>query len=200
VIRIAIVDHGAGNLVSIQRALTIAGAATSIVDTADGLRSADAIVVPGVGATGAAMARLERQRLIAPLQDWDGPLLGICVGMQLLFDRSDEDDGPCLGLVPGSVKAIGGRPLPHMGWNDVTTGDDPIFDGVPSGSLFTFVHSYAAVPDDPDIVTATSDHGGRFVAAVRDRNRIGLQFHPERSGTAGLRVLTNFVNEVDRVA
>ena len=120
--------------------------------------------------------------------------------MQLLFDDSDEDGGACLGLVSGSVRAVKGLPLPHMGWNDVWTSDDSIFDGVPSGSLFTFVHSYAAVPNDPDIVTATSDHGGRFVAAVRDRNYIGLQFHPERSGVAGLRVLDNFVAEVRRAA
>jgi len=197
---LAIIDHGAGNLVSIERALTLAGADTRIVDAPEGLHDADAIVVPGVGATGAAMERLGQRRLVEPLRAWDGPLLGICVGMQVMFDRSDEDKGPCLGLVPGSVKALTGRPLPHMGWNDVATAGDPIFDGVPSGSLFTFVHSYAAVPDDPGVVTAVSNHGGPFVAAVRNGNRVGLQFHPERSSAAGLRVLTNFVEEVGRVA
>lgn len=198
--RLAIIDHGAGNLVSIQRALEVVGGDPRIVENPADLAGVDAIVLPGVGATGAAMARLEEQGLIEPLRSWDGPLLGICVGMQLLFDRSDEDGGNCLGLIPGSVQAIRGRPLPHMGWNDVWTSDDPVFDGVASGSLFTFVHSYAAVPDDPAIVTATSDHGGRFVAAVRDRAYIGLQFHPERSGASGLRVLENFVGEVRRAA
>ena len=198
--RLAVIDHGAGNLVSIQRALEVVGGRPRIAEGPAGLGGADAIVLPGVGATGAAMDRLERQGLVEPLREWDGPLLGICVGMQLLFDDSDEDGGACLGLVPGSVRAIKGLPLPHMGWNDVWTSDDPIFGEVATGSLFTFVHSYAAVPDDPGIVTATSDHGGEFVAAVRDRNYIGLQFHPERSGAPGLRVLDNFVAEVRRAA
>lgn len=198
--RLAVIDHGAGNLVSIQRALEVVGGEPRIAEGPDDLAGADAVVLPGVGATGAAMARLDEQGLVEPLQTWDGPLLGICVGMQLLFDSSDEDGGACLGVVAGSVQAISGRPLPHMGWNDVWTSDDPLFDGVASGSLFTFVHSFAAVPDDPSIVTATSDHGGRFVAAVRDRNYLGLQFHPERSGASGLRVLENFVGEVRRVA
>jgi glutamine amidotransferase len=200
VTRLAVIDHGAGNLVSIQRALEVAGGRPQIVDGPGEFSGADAVVLPGVGATGAAMDRLGRQDLVEPLQDWAGPLLGICVGMQLLFDDSEEDGGACLGLVQGSVRALEGSPLPHMGWNDVWTSDDPLFDGVPSGSLFTFVHSYAAVPADPGIVTATSEHGGPFVAAVRDRNYIGLQFHPERSGDAGLRVLSNFVAEVLRHA
>jgi len=197
---IAIIDHGAGNLVSIERALTLAGADTRVVDSPAGLEGVDAVVIPGVGATGAAMGRLAERDLVDPLRSWDGPLLGICVGMQLLFDRSAEDDGPCLGLIPGTVEAIDGEPLPHMGWNDVETTDDPIFAGVSDGSLFTFVHSYAAVPDDSGVVTATAEHGGRFVAAVRSGDRIGLQFHPERSGAAGLQVLRNFVEEVGRVA
>lgn len=198
--RLAVVDHGAGNLVSIQRALEVVGGQPRIAERPSDLRGADAVVLPGVGATGAAMERLERQELVEPLREWVGPLLGICVGMQLLFDDSDEDGGPCLGVVPGSVRAVKGVPLPHMGWNDVWTSGDPLFDGVASGSLFTFVHSYAAVPDDPGIVTGTSDHGGAFVAAVRDRTYLGLQFHPERSGVAGLRVLGNFVSEVRRAA
>jgi len=200
VTRLAVIDHGAGNLVSIQRALEVVGGEPRIAEGPADLAGADAVVLPGVGATGAAMARLDEQGLVEPLQEWDGPLLGICVGMQLLFDSSDEDGGACLGVVPGSVQAISGRPLPHMGWNEVWTSDDPLFDGVASGSLFTFVHSFAAVPDNPSIVTATSDHGGRFVAAVRDRNYLGLQFHPERSGASGLRVLENFVGDVRRAA
>ena len=198
--RLAVIDHGAGNLVSIQRALEVVGGRPRIAEGPNGLNGADAVVLPGVGATGAAMDRLQRQGLVEPLRTWDGPLLGICVGMQLLFDASDEDGGACLGLVPGSVRAIKGLPLPHMGWNDVWTSDDPIFDGIAPGALFTFVHSYAAIPDDPGIVTATSDHGGEFAAAIRDRSYIGLQFHPERSGAAGLRVLDNFVTEVRRAA
>lgn len=146
------------------------------------------------------MERLERQGFVEPLRTWTGPLLGICVGMQLLFDDSEEDGGACLGVVAGSVRAIDATPLPHMGWNDVWTTDDPVFDGIASGSLFTFVHSFAAVPNDPTVVTATSNHGGIFTAAIRDRNYIGLQFHPERSGTAGLRLLSNYISEVRRAA
>ena len=198
--RLAVIDHGAGNLVSIQRALEVVGGRPRIVEGPEGLDGADAVVLPGVGATGAAMHRLDRQGLVEPLREWEGPLLGICVGMQLLFDASDEDGGTCLALVPGSVRAIKGLPLPHMGWNDVWTSGDPIFDGIAPGALFTFVHSYAAIPDDPGIVTATSDHGGGFVAAIRDRTYLGLQFHPERSGAAGLLVLDNFVAEVRRAA
>ena len=198
--RLAVIDHGAGNLVSIQRALEVVGGRPRIAEGPEGLHGADAVVLPGVGATGAAMDRLHRQGLVEPLREWEGPLLGICVGMQLLFDASDEDGGTCLALVPGSVRAIKGLPLPHMGWNDVWTSDDPIFDGIAPGALFTFVHSYAAIPDDPGIVTATSDHGGEFVAAIRDRTYLGLQFHPERSGAAGLQVLDNFVTEVRRAA
>ena len=198
--RLAVIDHGAGNLVSIQRALEVVGGRPRIAEGPEGLNGVDAVVLPGVGATGAAMDRLKRQGLVEPLREWKGPLLGICVGMQLLFGDSDEDGGACLGLVPGSVRAIKGLPLPHMGWNDVWTSDDPLFDEVAAGSLFTFVHSYAAVPDDLGIVTATSDHGGKFVAAVRDRNYVGVEFHPERSGAAGLRVLDNFVAEVRRAA
>jgi len=170
VTRLAVIDHGAGNLVSIQRALEVVGGDPRIAESPDDLVGADAIVLPGVGATGAAMARLEEQDLAEPLRSWDGPLLGICVGMQLLFDRSDEDGGDCLGLVPGSVQAISGRPLPHMGWNDVWTSDDPVFDGVAPGSLFTFVHSYAAVPDDPAIDLTASDKFDVFAAHVQGAN------------------------------
>lgn len=198
--RIAVIDHGAGNLVSIRRALEVVGARPRIVESPSGLSGADAVVLPGVGATGAAMSSLSRQGFVEPLRAWNGPLLGICVGMQLFFERSDEDGAACLGLVAGSVRAVDGRPIPHMGWNDVWSAGDPIFDGIPSGSLFSFVHSFAAVPDDPDIVTATSEHGSRFVAAIRDRNYVGLQFHPERSGGLGLRLLNNFVREVRHVA
>lgn len=198
--RLAVIDHGAGNLVSIQRALEAVGGRPTVIDTPSGLAGADAIVLPGVGATGAAMERLERQGFVEPLRTWTGPLLGICVGMQLLFDDSEEDGGACLGVVAGSVRAIDATPLPHMGWNDVWTTDDPVFDGIASGSLFTFVHSFAAVPNDPTVVTATSNHGGIFTAAIRDRNYIGLQFHPERSGTAGLRLLSNYISEVRRAA
>ncbi len=191
--RIAVIDHGAGNLVSIVAALERLGIDPVVAAAPDALEATDAVILPGVGATGTAMARLNERGLDRALAAWPGPMLGICVGLQLLFDTSDEDGGSCLGVIPGTVRELAGRPLPHMGWNDVHHRGDPLFDGIPSGEPFYFVHSYAPVPEDPAVIIATSAHGGRFTAAVRSGNRIGVQFHPERSGTAGLRLLSNFV-------
>lgn len=193
--RIAVIDHGAGNLVSIAQGLRRSGAAVDVIDDPADIGTPSGVVLPGVGATGTAMSRLEEAGFVDPLHDWEGPLLGICVGLQLFFDRSQEDaDGRCLGLVPGEVRRMDQAPLlPHIGWNDVATRDDPIFAGIPSGTPFYFVHSYAPVPEDPDTVIGTADYGGPLVAAVRHGNRVGVQFHPERSATAGLQILGNFV-------
>ncbi len=196
---IAIIDHGAGNLVSVVNALTSLGERPRVVTEPAELEGADGIVLPGVGATAPAMGRLAATGMDAALVEWDGPLLGICVGLQLFFDVSAEDGEPCLGLVEGTVEQIAGRPLPHMGWNDVDHTGDPIFAGIPSGEPFYFVHSFAPVPADASLVIGTTDHGGRFVSAVRSGNRVGVQFHPERSGVAGLRLLANFTADVGRV-
>ncbi len=200
---IAIIDHGAGNLVSVVNALTSLGEQPRVVTEPGELDSADGIILPGVGATAPAMQRLAENGMDEAIVAWEGPLLGICVGLQLFFDVSDEDGEPCLGIMSGTVGKINGRPLPHMGWNDVVHTRDPIFSGIPSGEPFYFVHSYAPVPQDQSAVIATTDHGGRFVSAVRSGPRIGVQFHPERSGVAGLRLLANFtegVKEARRVA
>lgn len=191
--RIAVIDHGAGNLVSIVNALTLIGEDPKVVTSPDGIAAADAVVLPGVGATAPAMKRLVETGLDDALARWQGPLLGICVGFQLLFDDSDEDGQACLGLMPGTVKEIQGKPLPHMGWNDVEHSGDPIFAGIPSGEPFYFVHSYAPAPDNAEMTVATTTHGSRFVAAARDGRRVGVQFHPERSGVSGARLLVNFV-------
>ena len=193
---VAVVDHGAGNLVSIGRGLEAAGASVSIVDRPDGLAGSDALVLPGVGATGAAMTRLGENGMVDAIRAWPGPLLGICVGMQLFFDSSDEADNACLGLMPGRVRRLNASPLPHMGWNDVTHNGDPIFRDIPSGATFYFVHSYAPVPADAAMTIGSTDYGGPFAAAVRDGRRVGVQFHPERSGTAGLHLLANFVTTI----
>ncbi|MCL1600661.1 MAG: imidazole glycerol phosphate synthase subunit HisH [Actinomycetia bacterium] len=193
---VAIIDHGAGNLVSVTNALTAIGAAPRVITSPAGLATADAVVLPGVGATGAAMDRLNETGMADAVTAWEGPLLGICVGLQLLFDRSDEDAQPCLGLMAGTVRQVTGQPLPHMGWNDVNHRRDPLFDGIPSGEPFYFVHSYAPAPLDEDQTIATAHHGSPFTAAVRSRNRVGVQFHPERSGAAGFRLLSNFVANV----
>ena len=200
---IAIIDHGAGNLVSVVNALTSLGERPRVVTEPRELDSADGIILPGVGATAPAMQRLTTNGMDEALVAWEGPLLGICVGLQLFFDVSDEDGEACLGVMRGTVSEINGRPLPHMGWNDVVHSDDPIFAGIPSGEPFYFVHSYAPVPTDTSQIIARTDHGGRFVSGVRSGQRVGVQFHPERSGVAGLRLLANFtanVEEARRVA
>jgi glutamine amidotransferase len=196
---IAIIDHGAGNLVSVVNAFTTIGERPIVVTEPGQLAGVSGVVLPGVGATSPAMDRLSATGLDAWLRTWDGPLLGVCVGLQLLFDSSDEDGQPCLGLIQGTVEALNGRPLPHMGWNDVDHTEDPLFAGIPSGEPFYFVHSYAPVPRRSNEIIATADHGGSFVAGARCGNRVGVQFHPERSGAAGLHVLANFAETVAQV-
>ena len=201
--RIAVVDYGAGNLVSIEQALTSVGATVTVAIDADGLHDADAIVVPGVGAAGPAMDRLAGRGLVDPIRDWiagDRFYLGICLGLQLLFDGSDEDGATTLGVLPGRTSRLEDAPtLPHIGWNQVDrTREHPLFDGIADGADLYFVHSYAGVPapDAGDVVLARTEHGRPFVSAVARGRLLGVQFHPERSGTDGLRLLANFVGLV----
>lgn len=196
--RIALIDHGAGNLVSAARGLERSGALVTVATDPEGLRGADGIVLPGVGTTAAAMARLREQSLVGPLQAWTKPLLGICVGLQLFYERSLEDDTQCLGFMNGEVAQLEHAPLlPHIGWNDVALRKDPLFAGLGSSDLFYFVHSYAPQPQEEDDVIGWAEYGSRFAAAVRRDNRVGVQFHPERSGASGLTVLANFVGSCE---
>jgi len=194
---IAVVDHGAGNLVSIAQGLAASGARPVVVDTPGDLSGCDGIVLPGVGSAAAAYERLAASGFVDALRHGEVPLLGICVGLQVLFDGSEEDDAGGLGLIPGRVRRLVGAPrLPHIGWNDLdVVGADPLLEGIPTGTPFYFVHSYAPVPDDPGTVLATAEHGSQFVAAARLGRVSGVQFHPERSGATGLRLLANFVSE-----
>ncbi len=199
--RIAVVDYGAGNMVSIEQALTRVGAQVVVATDADGLIDADAIVVPGVGAAGPAMDRLARSGLLEPLRAWiaaDRPFLGICLGLQLLFEGSDEDGAVTLGALAGRTVRLPDAPtLPHIGWNQVDlVCDDPLFEGIADGSDFYFVHSYIGEPADATTVLARTTHGPPFVSAVRRGRLAGVQFHPERSGEDGLRLLANFVGLV----
>ena len=209
--RIAVIDYGAGNLVSIEQALTSVGAQVSFVHDGEGLAGTDAVVVPGVGASAPAMDRLDQQGLTEPLRAWlaaDRPFLGICLGMQLLFDASEEDGASTLGAIAGtSTRLVGAPTLPHIGWNQVVRRrSHPVFDGIADGADFYFVHSYAGVPrtQDPadagrpanDVTLATTTHGGMFTSPVYRGSLIGVQFHPERSGADGLRLLGNFVDLV----
>lgn len=199
---VAVVDYGAGNLVSIHQGLTTVGADVRIAEGPAGLGGADAIVVPGVGAAAPAMVRLRQQGLVDPILAWladDRPLLGICLGLQLLFEGSDEDGAVSLGVLPGRTRRLRDAPtLPHIGWNQVDrTYPHPVFDGIDDGADFYFVHSYAGdLPEGHCDVVAQTTHGRPFVSAVARGSMVGVQFHPERSGTDGLRLLGNFVDLV----
>jgi glutamine amidotransferase len=201
--RIAVVDYGAGNLVSIEQGLTASGADVVIARDPRAFEAADAVVVPGVGAAAPAMQRLQDAGLVDPILDWiaaDRPFLGVCLGLQLLFETSDEDGAQTLGVLRGRTQHLEDAPtLPHIGWNQVERRrTHPLFDGIADGADFYFVHSYAGAPTatDDDLVLAETEHGGRFVSAVARGNLLGVQFHPERSGDDGLRLLANFVTLV----
>lgn len=194
---IAVVDHGAGNLVSIAQGLERAGAHPTVVDTPDRLDGAAGVVLPGVGSTGAVMEGIRRRSFDSALQCPSVPLLGICVGMQVLFERSEEDGSDGLGVLAGRVRRLANAPrLPHIGWNILESLNDPIlFADLSDSAEVYFVHSFAPDPTDPRVVTSTVVHGSRFPASVRSGNVSGTQFHPERSGEIGLRILANFVAE-----
>lgn len=193
--RITVLDYGAGNLHSLAKALERAGAAVDIQADPLALLEGDAMVLPGVGAFGPAAACLRpaldrvRDALRGGL-----PCLGICLGMQLLLEGSDESDGDGVGIVPGRVRRIEARRIPHMGWNAVTARAwDPLLTGVEPLVAY-FANSFAAHPMDPEHVLATADYGDRtLVAAIRRGRAWGVQFHPEKSGVPGLRLLSNFV-------
>jgi imidazole glycerol-phosphate synthase subunit HisH len=198
---VAVVDYGAGNLVSIDQALERVGARVVVARDPEAIRGARLLLVPGVGAAGPAMERLGRQGLATTIRDWIGdgrPYLGICLGLQLLFDGSEEDGAETLGVLPGRTSLLADAPtLPHIGWNQVErTREHPLFVGIRPSADFYFVHSYAGVPagvDEADVTLARTTHGGAFVSAVERANVIGVQFHPERSGADGLRLLANAV-------
>ena len=194
--RVAVVDYGAGNLVSIRNALALLGAEVNVASRADGLDVADVILVPGVGASEPAMARLRRQGLVEPIVEgvrsgtW---YVGICLGLQLLFERSHEDGAEMFGLLEGDVERIPDAPsLPHIGWNLVEwRPGQPLKEGLADSTPAYFVHSYVPRPADPAVIAAETEHGGRFASVVAVDRIVGFQFHPERSGDDGLQILRN---------
>ena len=199
--RVALVDSGGTNIGSVSYALERLGATSRLTADRAEILAADRVVLPGVGAAGAAMRRLRELDLVEVLHEVQVPLLGVCLGMQLLLDRSAEDGGvDTLGLVPGTVEPIPhayGVRVPHMGWNALTDlVDDPLLAGIDEGDRAYFVHSYAA-PRGPHTLASTT-HGETFSAVVRSGLRWGAQFHPERSASVGARLLRNFLTEVDR--
>ncbi len=192
---VVIVASGGANIASLQFALDRLGATSLISADPDRIRSAGHVILPGVGAAADAMARLRRVQLDALLPTLRQPVLGICLGMQLLFDTSDEGATDCLGIIPGRAArfpAAAGLPVPHMGWNTLdVVRDSPLLDGLGADDYAYFVHSYA-LPVGPATVASTR-YGEPFSAAVERGNFFGAQFHPERSAAVGARVLRNFL-------
>ena len=191
---IAVVNSGGANISSVLHALGRLGAEPLFTDDAARIRSADRVILPGVGAAGNAMDVLHGHGLVDVIRGLTQPVLGICLGMQLLFESSEEDETDLLGLVPARLGRLPERPglrIPHMGWNAIeNTTEDPLTRGI-DGEWFYFVHSYAAPVGDWTL--AASTHGQPFSAVVRHGNFAGAQFHPERSASAGARLLKNFL-------
>jgi glutamine amidotransferase len=194
--RVVLLDSGGANLGSVQAAFARLGVAAPVTADADEIRAATHVLLPGVGAAGAAMARLRGNGLDRLIPTLTQPLLGICIGMQLLFEHSEEGDTPCLGLLPGRVRRLAPAPgvrVPHMGWNRLAVdadADDALVRGLDRAWVY-FVHGYAAAVDACAVAGAT--HGAPFAAVVRRGNVMGVQFHPERSAAAGRRLLANFL-------
>ncbi len=195
---IAIIDSGGANIASVTFALERCGATATLTTDAEMIASADKVILPGVGAAPVAMAQLQKAGLVDCIRGLTQPVLGICLGMQLLFERSEEGDTALLGLIPGTVGAIQPAPglsIPHMGWNRLlpTAGAaaNPLLKGINDGAHVYFVHSYFA-PVSGDTVAACR-YGADFTALVAHGNFMGAQFHPERSGPIGARILQNFL-------
>ena len=205
---IAVLDYGIGNLRSAQKALQRCGADARLTVDHGLIADADAVVLPGVGAFGACMAALREADLedaVEDAVDSGRPFLGICVGMQMLFDASEEDDSAVgLGIIPGTIQWIGSElPRPQMQWNLLTLElpDDPMFAGLaPADAWVYFVHSLHAVPDDASAIAATCNYGGVVNAAFRQGNVFATQFHPEKSSAWGVSLLGNFVRVASQAA
>ena len=197
--KIAVIDHGAGNMRSVTNAISGLGYQATVTSDPADLRDAAAVILPGVGAAGDTMHNLERLGLSQPICRVvaDGlPMLAICVGMQVLFEETEEGGRHhCLGIIPGVVRRLPfGLKIPHMGWNQVDQKTwHPVFDSIPDGANFYFVHSYCAEPRDPAVVAGTTEYGASFCSAVVVGNLVATQFHPEKSGEHGLRMYENFL-------
>jgi glutamine amidotransferase len=192
---VAVVKLGVGNTASVMFALERLGANATLTDDGAQIAEADRVILPGVGAARFAMQRLSQLDLLDTIKTFPRPLLGICLGQQLLFERSEEGQTPSLGLLPGAVTQIHATkfaPAPHMGWSKIhLTRDSILFESVPDGAYMYFVHSYMC-PLGAETI-AEAQYGARFAAAVAHANVYGCQFHPERSSAAGQRVLANFL-------
>jgi glutamine amidotransferase len=189
-----LLDYGVGNLHSIKKALELAGAEVKTVQQLESLNKCECLVLPGVGAFGAVMERIlpARDQILEALES-GVPCLGVCIGLQVMFDSSDESEGEGLGIFKGNVYRLKGPRIPHMGWNSVKlTGKDPLLKGINDGSNFYFANSYAPRLRGKQVL-ATADYGNKFTAVARRWNTVGTQFHPEKSGKVGLKLIENFI-------
>ncbi len=203
---VAIIDYDAGNLTSVARALTYLGYENQITSAAESIAAAERVIFPGVGAAKATIATLKKRGLNEVLIDFyrtGRPMLGICIGIQILFSHSDEEDTECLGILPGYVKKypvprasmeVEALKVPQIGWNEVyQTVPHPIFKDVPNPAHFYFVNSYYPVPDNTDVVIGKTKYGLEFCSAAAHDNLVATQFHLEKSGRVGLKMLNNFL-------
>jgi len=202
---VLVLDYGAGNLRSVVRAIERVGGRPRVTNRAQDLDGARAVVMPGVGAAADTMRNLDQHGLSDPVRHYIAsgrPFLGVCMGLQALLTVSEEGgQHPCLDVLPGVVSRLpDGQKVPHMGWNTVRqTRSHPIFDGIEDGSYFYFVHSFVIRPDDQSCVIGEAEYGCRFPAVVARDNIVATQFHPEKSGEAGLRLYANFLAAVPAV-
>lgn len=194
-VRLAIIDSGGANIASLQFAVERLGLPSDLTTDPATVRDATHVILPGVGAAADCMRRLQNSGLVDTIRSLQQPMLGICVGMQLLFESSEEGDVPCLGMLPGRVRKFAHKrdlPVPHMGWNQLEfDGDSPLLDGISSGDYVYFVHSYSAPVGE--LTLARTRYGEPFSAIVRRGNVYGAQFHPERSARIGSLLLRNFL-------
>ncbi len=202
-IKLVVIDYDSGNLRSVGKALESVGVASLVSGDPADLATADAVVFPGVGSAPAAMAALRQRELEQPIRDYVAsgrPFLGVCLGLQLLMDRSEEGNTPCLGIIPGKAKRLPpGLKVPHMGWNSVRFSlSHPAFDGIPQDSHFYFVHSYYTVPASNDGQAGATEYGVSFCSVYALGNLVATQFHPEKSGTTGVLVYKNFADMAAR--
>jgi imidazole glycerol-phosphate synthase subunit HisH len=197
---IVIIDYQAGNLTSVVRSLKALGVEGTVTQDPAVVAQASRVIFPGVGAAGKAMATLRELGLDQALRQVLArriPILGICLGAQIILEHSEENDTACLGLLPGRTRALPrgeGLKIPHMGWNRVRfLGDHPVFKGLPEGAEYYFVHGYYPAPAESSLVLGVTDYGSEFPSAIGRRNLVATQFHPEKSGRFGLQILENFL-------
>jgi len=196
---IAIIDYGAGNLRSVVSAIIKLGYQPKVTNCPGDLLNARAVILPGVGAAGETMKNLKMLGMVTPIRQFIGegrPFFGVCIGLQILFDGTEEGGWhECLGVIPGQVRKLpAGLKIPHMGWNQVKqVASHPVFDGIPNEANFYFVHSYYAEPDDKSLVVGETNYGVTICSAIARGNLVATQFHPEKSGEFGLRMYDNFI-------